>query len=61
MVHISKEDQNNVFAMLAAVLWLGNVSFVIIDNEDHVDVLQDEGRSVPQNFESKHIVYFSEA
>ncbi|KOM46126.1 hypothetical protein LR48_Vigan06g143200 [Vigna angularis] len=27
VVHISKEDQENVFAMLAAVLWLGNISF----------------------------------
>jgi len=23
--------------MLAAVLWLGNVSFSVIDNENHVD------------------------
>ncbi|CAA6662695.1 unnamed protein product [Spirodela intermedia] len=45
VVHISKEDQDNVFAMLASVLWLGNVNFVIIDNEDHVDVMQDEALS----------------
>ncbi|XP_076890093.1 myosin-1-like, partial [Bidens hawaiensis] len=27
IVHVSKEDQENVFAMLPAVLWLGNVTF----------------------------------
>lgn len=43
VVHISKEDQESVFAMLAAVLWLGNVSFTVIDNENHVEVVADEG------------------
>lgn len=43
VVHISKEDQDNVFAMLAAVLWLGNISFTVIDNENHVEVVTDEG------------------
>ncbi|XP_031741489.1 myosin-1 isoform X2 [Cucumis sativus] len=43
VVHISKEDQNSVFAMLAAVLWLGNVSFSVIDNENHVEPVEDEG------------------
>ncbi|KAG4165158.1 hypothetical protein ERO13_A13G061800v2 [Gossypium hirsutum] len=42
IVHVSKEDQESVFAMLAAVLWLGNVSFTIIDNENHVEAVQDE-------------------
>ncbi|GMI74748.1 myosin 1 [Hibiscus trionum] len=42
VVHISKEDQESVFAMLAAVLWLGNVSFTIIDNENHVEAVADE-------------------
>ncbi|KAB1993956.1 hypothetical protein ES319_D13G067500v1 [Gossypium barbadense] len=42
VVHVSKEDQESVFAMLAAVLWLGNVSFTIIDNENHVEAVQDE-------------------
>lgn len=44
VVHISKEDQENVFAMLAAVLWLGNISFTVIDNENHVEVVADEGK-----------------
>lgn len=44
VVHISHEDQDNVFAMLAAVLWLGNISFTVIDNENHVEVVADEGK-----------------
>lgn len=43
IVHISKEDQDSVFAIIAAVLWLGNVSFTVIDNENHVEVVADEG------------------
>ncbi|TVU30294.1 hypothetical protein EJB05_21904 [Eragrostis curvula] len=42
IVHISKEDQENVFAMVSAVLWLGDVSFTVIDNEDHVEIVVDE-------------------
>ncbi|GJS71703.1 myosin-1 isoform X1 [Tanacetum coccineum] len=41
-VHVSKENQENAFAMLAAVLWLGNVTFSIIDNENHVEPVIDE-------------------
>ncbi|KAJ3690189.1 hypothetical protein LUZ61_019353 [Rhynchospora tenuis] len=43
VVHISKEDQDTVFAMLAAVLWLGNISLKVIDNENHITVVSDEG------------------
>ncbi|XP_050118693.1 myosin-1 [Malus sylvestris] len=43
VVHINKEDQQSVFAMLAAVLWLGNISFSVIDNENHVEPVEDEG------------------
>ncbi|RDY03112.1 Myosin-1, partial [Mucuna pruriens] len=43
VVHISKGDQENVFAMLAAVLWLGNISFTVVDNENHVQAVEDEG------------------
>ena len=45
MVHISKEDQHSVFAMLAAVLWLGDISFAVIDNENHVEAVTDEGKN----------------
>ncbi|XP_078162314.1 myosin-1-like [Carex rostrata] len=43
VVHISKDDQDTVFAMLAAVLWLGNISFKVIDNENHIKLVSDEG------------------
>ena len=33
--------------MLAAVLWLGNVSFTVIDNENHVEAVADEGENLP--------------
>ncbi|XP_021896862.1 myosin-1 isoform X2 [Carica papaya] len=42
IVHVSKEDQESVFAMISAVLWLGNVSFTVIDNENHVEAVADE-------------------
>ena len=44
IVHISKEDQESVFAMVSAVLWLGDVSFTVIDNENHVEIIVDEGK-----------------
>lgn len=47
VVHISKEDQDTVFSMLAAVLWLGNISFNVIDNENHINVVPDEGIVLP--------------
>ncbi|KAG7577932.1 IQ motif EF-hand binding site [Arabidopsis thaliana x Arabidopsis arenosa] len=49
IVHVSKEDQESVFAMLAAVLWLGNVSFTVIDNENHVEPVADESLSTVAN------------
>ncbi|CAF2150248.1 unnamed protein product [Brassica napus] len=42
IVQIPQEHQERAFALLAAVLWLGNVSFEVIDNENHVDVVADE-------------------
>ncbi|KAI8023782.1 Myosin-1 [Camellia lanceoleosa] len=39
----NKEDQESVFKMLTAVLWLGNVFFTVIDNENHVEPVADEG------------------
>ncbi|PWZ37642.1 Myosin-1 [Zea mays] len=42
-IQISKEDQMKLFFMLAAVLWLGNISFSVIDNENHVEVVSNEG------------------
>jgi len=39
------EDQERVFKMLAAILWLGNISFHVNDNENHIEVVNDEGRN----------------
>ncbi|CAL5426690.1 unnamed protein product [Camellia sinensis] len=50
-VRLCKEDQDNAFEMLAAVLWLGNISFQVIDNENHVEVVADEG-SLPSTSSS---------
>lgn len=41
-LRICKENQEQVFEMLAAVLWLGNITFQVIDNENHVEVVDDE-------------------
>lgn len=43
VVKISKEDQENAFAMLATVLWLGNIGFSMVDDENHVEVDLSEG------------------
>ncbi|GMH12491.1 hypothetical protein Nepgr_014332 [Nepenthes gracilis] len=42
VVHVNKDDQESALAMLAAVLWLGNISFTVIDNENHVEPVVDE-------------------
>lgn len=38
-----KDDQERVFKMLAAILWLGNISFQENDNENHIEVVKDDG------------------
>ncbi|XP_073040750.1 myosin-1-like isoform X1 [Primulina eburnea] len=43
IVHVKKEDQDSVFAMLSAVLWLGEISFTDIDSDHHVEPIVDEG------------------
>ncbi|XP_047071184.1 myosin-3-like [Lolium rigidum] len=45
IVQISGENQMELFSMLAVVLWLGNISFSVIDNENHVEVDSNEGLS----------------
>ncbi|KAK8493376.1 hypothetical protein V6N13_129244 [Hibiscus sabdariffa] len=42
IVQICKEQQEQAFAMLAAVLWLGDISFQLIDDEHHVEAIADE-------------------
>ncbi|XP_059283705.1 myosin-2 [Lycium ferocissimum] len=41
-VRISGRDQEHAFQMIASVLWLGNITFQVIDNESHVEVVQSE-------------------
>ncbi|KAL3821565.1 hypothetical protein ACJIZ3_007470 [Penstemon smallii] len=41
-VGISKEEQEHALEMLSAVLWLGNISFLVIDDENHVEAVADE-------------------
>lgn len=43
MLEISPDDQENIFRILAAVLWLGNITFSVVDGECHVRVDNDEG------------------
>ncbi|KAL5197705.1 hypothetical protein ABZP36_001217 [Zizania latifolia] len=43
IIQMSKEDQMKLFSMVAAVLWLGNISFSVIDNENHVEIVSNEG------------------
>ena len=31
--------------MLAAVLWMGNIKFTMIDNENHAEPVEDEGKT----------------
>ncbi|KAL0296485.1 UNVERIFIED_CONTAM: Myosin-1 [Sesamum radiatum] len=49
IVHVKKDDQDSVFAMLAAV-WLGNVSFTVIDSENHVEPVVDEESALWSNY-----------
>lgn len=42
VVRVHAEDRERLFAVLTAVLWLGNISFQVIDNENHVEVVAGE-------------------
>ncbi|KAK7335378.1 hypothetical protein VNO80_27178 [Phaseolus coccineus] len=42
VIRMCKEDQELAFRMLAAILWLGNISFQDTDNENHIEVVNDE-------------------
>lgn len=43
VLQISHEDQERIFKLLAAILWLGNISFEVTDLKNHVTVVIDEG------------------
>uniref|UniRef100_A0A9I9DGT7 Myosin-2-like n=1 Tax=Cucumis melo TaxID=3656 RepID=A0A9I9DGT7_CUCME len=42
ILQFTKEDQEHAFGLLAAVLWIGNITFQIIDSENHVEVMANE-------------------
>lgn len=50
ILRISKEDQERLFSITAAVLWLGNISFEAVDNGNQVEVLSDEGNPYLPSF-----------
>ncbi|XP_019196973.1 PREDICTED: myosin-2-like isoform X2 [Ipomoea nil] len=41
-VKICERDQMHAFELIAAVLWLGNISFEVIDSENHVEPVANE-------------------
>lgn len=45
--------------MLAAVLWLGNISFTVIDNENHVQAVENEGKRISETLLNECIVLLS--
>ena len=51
-VQITKNEQHIIFEMLSAVLWLGNITFSIIDDENHVCVNDNQGKVT---FHSRYI------
>lgn len=42
VIQMCKDNQERVFKMLAAILWLGNISFQENDNENHIEVVKDD-------------------
>lgn len=44
VVQICEEDQEQAFELLSAVLWLGNITFRVVENENHVVVEDNEGK-----------------
>ncbi|KAI3504463.1 hypothetical protein L1887_25944 [Cichorium endivia] len=42
IVGIRLEDLEHAFELLSAILWLGNITFTVIDDEEHIEVVADE-------------------
>ncbi|EPS65807.1 hypothetical protein M569_08970, partial [Genlisea aurea] len=45
-VGICKEDQEHLFQLLSAVLWLGNISFLETDDQAHIEVADTEAVNI---------------
>ncbi|KAE9616967.1 putative myosin ATPase [Lupinus albus] len=41
-VRVCEDDQELIFKMVAAILWLGNISFLVTDSENCIEVVDDE-------------------
>ncbi|KAG0602597.1 hypothetical protein M758_10G025900 [Ceratodon purpureus] len=46
VVQICEEDQEEAFELLSAILWLGNITFRVVENENHVVVEDNEAVEV---------------
>ncbi|KAL4293442.1 hypothetical protein AHAS_Ahas18G0128500 [Arachis hypogaea] len=46
VIRMSKQDQERVFKLLAAILWLGNITFHETDNENHIEVVDDDAATI---------------
>lgn len=55
VVQISQEDQEQIFEMLSAVLWIGNITFRVIDHDNHVVVNENEGNRGSLLYNSQQI------
>lgn len=55
VVQICEEEQEQVFELLSAVLWLGNITFCVVEPDNHVVVKDKEGSSTSYVF---YILFF---
>ncbi|KAI3523034.1 hypothetical protein L1887_01089 [Cichorium endivia] len=47
-----------IFKLVAAILWLGNISFEVIDLENHVQVVTDEGSRTAATLMGCNVFHF---
>ena len=59
VVQISKEDQEQSFEMLSAILWLGNIAFGVVEYDNHAVVDENEGNYYLRNL-SQRLDFFVE-
>lgn len=43
VVQVCEEDQEQAFELLSAILWLGNVTFSVVEQENYVVIQDNEG------------------
>lgn len=57
VVQICEEDQEQAFELLSAILWLGNITFCVVEHDNHVVIEDDEGYYF---YFSSYIVFLQE-